>query len=166
MLQHPEFRCGETLQVFFPSPPADVGVAAQCPETGAGRVDNDKVECVSERQRRKQIELNHADSIGTSASKRAAQEVNPPVADVACHEESPPLHRRPHRSRLATRRRTRVEHAVSRPRIGEVRDELGRLVLHETPALLERGASQWLPLLDDQCIRREQRRAYADAFCV
>ena len=143
MLQHRELGRGQRRQLVFAAPPADVGIAAQRAEPGAGRVHQHAVEHGGERQRLEQVGLHDADIGGAARAHRAPQQIDAPIADVAGHQQAAAVHERGERRGLAAGRRAGVEHARQRPIAGQQRHQLRCLVLHHEPALLQarrRGA--------------------------
>ena len=82
-------------------PPADVRIAAQGTEAGAGRVDEHAVERRRERQRVSEIRLHDSHVRRAADGDGLAQQIDAAIAEVGRDQQPASLHRRRDFGRLA-----------------------------------------------------------------
>ncbi len=132
-------QLGEILRARFPF---GVGVAAPGADAETGGVDKDPVEGLG-------VALDPGVALGREraaldiaepgAAQALAGAVEPPLRGVAGDELAAVVHRRRQCKRLAAGAGAEIDDAHPRPRIGEDRGELRRLVLHLDESVLEHG---------------------------
>ena len=104
--------------------PADVRIAPQRAQAGAGRIDDHAVEYRPEGKRREQIRLDDAHVGCTGRGDRLPEKVHPAIADIAGDQHVVVSKARRDRRGLATGGRTGIEHSRAGPLAGKERDEL------------------------------------------
>jgi hypothetical protein len=155
-------RGRERGEVAFLASPLDVGIAADRGQARTRRIDQDAIERAQERERTAAVDVHHVRVMRAGLRDGAAQDPQAAGTHVARHENTFVAHVTGERGRLPPGGRAQVQDALARACAHHRRDQLRRLVLDDPPSGVVGGESPVGHILDDQSVRRVDRRSRAD----